>query len=86
MGVKNIFFDTLVHDIDSLELLIKRQGVSQVLAGLDDPYPLGEKESVKDSYPGKVIDDAVLANILSEKDREMIWSNNVEKWLGGKIC
>ena len=82
LGVKNIFFDTLVHDIDSLELLIKRQGVSQVLAGLDDPYPLGEMESVMDSYPGKVIDDSVLANILSEEDREMIWSNNVEKWLG----
>ena len=32
---------------------IKNQGTKQVLMGLDDPYPLGEMESEKQSsYPG----------------------------------
>ncbi len=82
LGATNVFFDTLVHDVDSLELLIKRQGVGQVVAGLDDPYPLGEMESVPNSYPGKVIDDALKNNIINETERDMIWYSNVEKWLG----
>lgn len=85
LGAKNVYFDTLVHDVDSLELLIKRQGVSQVVAGLDDPYPLGEMESVPDSYPGKVIDDALNSGVIDENEKEMIWSTNVESWLHKEI-
>ena len=44
IGHRNIFFDTLVHDVDTFALL--KTFVSQILAGLDDPYPLGEMESV----------------------------------------
>ena len=86
LGAKNVFFDTLVHDVDSLELLIKRQGIGQIVVGLDDPYPLGEMESVVDSYPGKVLDDAVKANVISKTERDLMWSNNVEEWLGKKIA
>lgn len=85
LGVQNVFFDTLVHDVDSLELLIKRQGVGQVVAGLDDPYPLGEMESVPNSYPGKVIDDAVKDKVITDEERKAIWSSNVERWLGKTI-
>lgn len=79
----NLFFDTLVHDIYSFELLVKRQGVQQILAGLDDPYPLGEMETVPDSYPGKVIDDAVQHDIITTEDRDAIWLDNVLRWLAG---
>jgi len=48
----NIFFDTIVHDVLSFDLLVKRAGISQIVAGLDDPYPLGEMETVPGSYPG----------------------------------
>lgn len=82
VGAKNIFFDTLVHDVDSLELLVRRHGANQVVAGLDDPYPLGEMESVSGSYPGKVIDEGVVAGILSKDDRTDIWNKNVLQWLG----
>lgn len=82
---KNIYFDTLVHDELSFEMLVRRQGVSQILAGLDDPYPLGEMESVPGSYPGKVIDEAMEAGIINEDDYEAIWRSNVEKWLGKKV-
>ncbi|MEZ5058332.1 MAG: amidohydrolase family protein [Saprospiraceae bacterium] len=78
----NVFFDTLVHDVLSLEMLVKRQGISQILAGLDDPYPLGEMETVPGSYPGKVIDEGVETGVLTQKDRKDIWKKNVEIWIG----
>lgn len=78
---KNVYFDTLVHDVLSFELMIKRAGSGQIVAGLDDPYPLGEMESVPGCYPGKVIDEAVANNIISEAERSQIWHDNVLKWL-----
>ena len=81
LGHPNLFFDTLVHDPYTLQLLKHRVGVPQIIAGLDDPYPLGEMESVSNSYPGKVIDDAVKLYILTENDAANIWHDNVLKWL-----
>ena len=84
MGHKNIFFDTLVHDTNSLDLLVKNQGTKQILMGLDDPYPLGEMESAKQSsYPGKILDLAKERNILTDKDCDEIWEDNVLQWLFG---
>ena len=81
---KNIFFDTLVHDTGSLELLIKNQTSKQVLIGLDDPYPLGEMESEKQSsYPGKILDLAIDRSIISEDERDAMWEDNVLQWLFG---
>lgn len=78
----NVYFDTLVHDVLSFELLLKRQGVSQIVAGLDDPYPLGEMDEIEDSYPGKVIEEAVLASVINEQQAGQIWNKNVCHWLG----
>ena len=84
VGHKNIFFDTLVHDTGGLELLIRNQGSKQVLMGLDDPYPLGEMESEKQSsYPGKILDLAIERSIISEDERDAIWEDNVIQWLCG---
>jgi aminocarboxymuconate-semialdehyde decarboxylase len=84
VGHKNIFFDTLVHDTGGLQLLIKNQGSKQVIMGLDDPYPLGEMESAKQSsYPGKILDLAMDRNIISEEERDAIWEHNVIQWLCG---
>ena len=82
MTAKNVFFDTLVHDPYTLQLVKNRVGVSQIMMGLDDPYPLGEMEGVADSYPGKVIDDAVKLEILTEAEAASIWNENVLNWLG----
>ena len=82
LGHPNLFFDTLVHDPYTLQLLKHRVGVPQIISGLDDPYPLGEMESVPGSYPGKVIDDAVELKILTQQNSNDIWSKNVLKWLG----
>ena len=82
LGHKNVFFDTLVHDAYTLQLLKTRVGAPQIVAGLDDPYPLGEMEGVGNSYPGRVIDFAVEASIITEKESDDIWNSNVLRWLG----
>lgn len=84
-GAKNVFFDSLVHDVLSLRLLADRQGIGQVVAGLDDPYPLGEMETVPGCYPGKVIDEAVAAGYLTNQQAADIWEANVLKWLGKSL-
>ena len=85
VGHKNIFFDTLVHDTGSLELLIKNQGSKQVLMGLDDPYPLGEMESAaQSSYPGKILDLAQKQGLLNEQECDEIWEDNVLQLLCGQ--
>ncbi|GAL81492.1 2-amino-3-carboxymuconate-6-semialdehyde decarboxylase [Algibacter lectus] len=84
VGHKNIFFDTLVHDTGGLELLIRNHGSKQVIMGLDDPYPLGEMESDKQSsYPGKILDLAVERDIITTTEYDDIWENNVVQWLCG---
>lgn len=84
VGHKNIYFDTLVHDTGSLELLIKNQTYKQVLMGLDDPYPLGEMESERQSsYPGKILDLAIERNIITPDQSDAIWCDNVINWLYG---
>jgi aminocarboxymuconate-semialdehyde decarboxylase len=81
---KNVFFDSIVHDVLSFEMLVRRTGVSQVVAGLDDPYPLGEMTDEGGCYPGKVIDDAVESAVITAEDRENMWNKNVRNWLFGE--
>ena len=83
VGHPSIFFDTLVHDTDSFELMVRRQGTDQIIIGLDDPYPLGEMESEpQSSYPGKLLDLALERNIINKKQYQEIWEDNVLRWLG----
>jgi aminocarboxymuconate-semialdehyde decarboxylase len=82
LGHPNLFFDTLVHDAYTLQLIKTRAGANQILAGLDDPYPLGEMEGVARSYPGRVIDFAVEAEILTQTEADAVWYDNVLRWLG----
>lgn len=84
VGHPNIYFDTLVHDTFSLELMVKRLGgTDQIIMGLDDPYPLGEMESEpQSSYPGKLLDLALDEGVIDESQYEQIWERNVLRWLG----
>ncbi|MDA9335500.1 amidohydrolase [Flavobacteriaceae bacterium] len=84
VGHENIYFDTLVHDTDSLNLMLKRQGSSQIIMGLDDPYPLGEMESeAQSSYPGKLLDLAIDRKLISQTQYDEIWEDNTLRWLFG---
>ncbi|MFK7784077.1 MAG: amidohydrolase family protein [Crocinitomicaceae bacterium] len=84
LGHPNLFFDTLVHDSYTLQLLKTRVGAAQIVSGLDDPYPLGEMEGIRNSYPGRVIDFAVEVDILTQQESDDIWYGNVLRWLGKK--
>ena len=85
IGHPNIYFDTLVHDAMSFEVMIKRlKTTDQIILGLDDPYPLGEMESeAQSSYPGKLLDLAVEREIISYQQHQEIWENNIVRWLYG---
>lgn len=39
---ENIWVDSLVHDVDMLEFLVKKVGTRRILMGSDYPFPLGE--------------------------------------------
>ena len=84
VGHPNIFFDTLVHDVESFELIVRRnKSTDQILMGLDDPYPLGEMESDRQSsYPGKLLDLCVERDIITQQQHSEIWEDNVMRWLG----
>lgn len=84
LGHKNIYFDTLVHDTHTLDLIKKRVGSSQIIMGLDDPFPLGEIDGVGTSYPGRVVDYALETGVLDENEVSDIWYKNVLDWLGKK--
>ncbi|MGY8924548.1 MAG: amidohydrolase family protein [Flavobacteriales bacterium] len=84
VGHENIYFDTLVHDTDSLDLMLKRQGSSQIIMGLDDPYPLGEMESeAQSSYPGKLLDLGLERKLINQTQYDEIWEDNTLRWLFG---
>ena len=78
----NLYFDTLVHDVDTLAMMKNKVGPSQLMCGIDDPYPLGEMETVEGWYPGRLLDDAVERGVLSKAEQDQIWSTNVLNWLG----
>lgn len=79
---KNVFYDSIVHDVESFHLLLKRTGSSQIVLGLDNPYPLGEVQGVLDSYPGKILDEAMEQKYISQTECDDIWRQNTLNWLG----
>ena len=64
--------DSLVHDLDALDFLIKKIGDDKIALGTDYPFPLGELE------PGKLIESSRLANTVKEK---LLFKNALD-WLG----
>lgn len=85
-GHPNIYFDTLVHDTISFEVMVKRlKTTDQIILGLDDPYPLGEMESdAQSSYPGKLLDLALDRKLISAQQHQEIWEKNSVRWLYGE--
>ncbi len=81
----NFFFDSLVHDIDTFELMLKRAGANQIICGIDDPYPLGEMETVPGCYPGILIDEAEKKGLITDTEKQNIWKDNCERWIGSAL-
>ena len=45
--LKNLYFDTLVYDVDTLEYLKAKVGVQRLMLGTDYPYTLGDWHGVE---------------------------------------
>jgi aminocarboxymuconate-semialdehyde decarboxylase len=64
--------DSLVHDADALDFLIKKVGESKIALGTDYPFPLGELE------PGNLIESS---NYSDQKKNKLLFENALD-WLG----
>jgi len=65
------YFDSLVHEPDMLNLLIKLAGADKVAMGSDYPFPLGELE------PGKLIESMP----YDKATKEFLLHRSALKWL-----
>ncbi|MEP6946065.1 MAG: amidohydrolase family protein [Acidobacteriota bacterium] len=72
--VRQIYFDSLVHDPAALEYLVGLAGADHVALGSDYPFPLGELE------PGKLI----ASMPYDEPTNEMLFNGTALNWLGLK--
>lgn len=81
LGQPNVFVDTLVHDTHTLQMLVSRIGASQLVWGVDDPYPLGEMDTVKGCYPGIFLDQVEQQGIIDAEQKSAIMGQNIVNWL-----
>lgn len=70
--LKQIYFDSLVHDATMLKYLVGLAGADRVALGTDYPFPLGELE------PGKLIESVG----FSEADKAQMFHGSALDWLG----
>jgi aminocarboxymuconate-semialdehyde decarboxylase len=69
--MKNLYFDTLVYDIDTLEYLKTKIGAERLMLGTDYPYTLGDWLGV----------DKVCALKCSDADKAAILEGNARRLL-----
>ena len=69
--LKNLYFDTLVYDVDTLEYLKAKVGADKLMLGTDYPYTLGDWMAV----------EKVQALKCSDADKEAILVGNAKRLL-----
>ena len=69
--VPQLYFDSLVHDEDTLKFLVSKVGAERIALGTDYPFPLGEHR------PGLLIEGADLAPEVKER----LLSGTALEWL-----
>jgi aminocarboxymuconate-semialdehyde decarboxylase len=69
--LKNLYFDTLVYDVDTLDFLRRKVGAEHLLLGTDFPYVLGDWHGV----------DNVEALPCAAAEKQAILENNAMKLL-----
>ena len=69
--LEKFWVDSLVHDTDALDYLIKKIGVNKIALASDYPFPLGDLE------PGKLIESSNYSDEMKEK----MLSRNALDWL-----
>ena len=69
--LKNLYFDTLVYDVDTLEYLKAKVGTDKLMLGTDYPYTLGDWMAV----------EKVQALQCSQADKDAILEANAKRLL-----
>ena len=69
--MKNLYFDTLVYDVDTLEYLKAKVGTDKLMLGTDYPYTLGDWMAV----------EKVQALKCSDADKDAILEGNAKRLL-----
>ena len=69
--LKNLYFDTLVYDTETLEFLRRKVGAEHLMLGTDFPYVLGDCQGV----------DKIASLPCSEGEKTMILEGNARKLL-----
>lgn len=69
--LKNLYFDTLVYDVDTLDFLRRKVGAEHLMVGTDFPYILGDWQSV----------EKVEALPCAEAEKQAILHGNASKLL-----
>jgi aminocarboxymuconate-semialdehyde decarboxylase len=69
--LKNLYFDTLVYDVETLEFLRRRVSAEHLMLGTDFPYVLGDWQGV----------DKIESLACSESDKAAILEGNARKLL-----
>lgn len=72
--LRRFYYDCLIHDEVSLELLIRRVGVDRLMIGTDFPF--------QGDIPGGAVDWISKLGFLSTREKEMIISGNAHRFLG----
>jgi len=69
--LKNLYFDTLVYDVETLEFLRRKVGADHMMLGTDFPYILGDWQGV----------DKIEALSCSDAEKQAILQGNAKKLL-----
>eukprot|EP00096_Caligus_rogercresseyi_P007807 TRINITY_DN25891_c0_g1_i1.p1 TRINITY_DN25891_c0_g1~~TRINITY_DN25891_c0_g1_i1.p1 ORF type:complete len:184 (-),score=26.65 TRINITY_DN25891_c0_g1_i1:27-530(-) len=77
--IGRFYTDSLVHDPDALDLLVKTIGEDRIILGTDYPFPLGEVRGFESAYAGKAIDDC---KALREPTKDKLRYQNALEFLG----
>lgn len=71
--IGRFWVDSIVHDDDALDLLVRRMGSDKVCLGSDQPFPLGEH------VPGTLVEQSKY--LTDHQKRKILFQNTVD-WLG----
>jgi aminocarboxymuconate-semialdehyde decarboxylase len=57
MYIRNFYYDTIAHGVESLRFLISRVGIDRVVVGTDYPYDMGDLDPLKTLKAAKLSGD-----------------------------
>lgn len=73
--LENFVFDTLVHDPEVLEMLVKRVGPANLLMGTDVAFDMASAHPVRDRL--SVVDEGTARQIMEETPARLFGLNSV---------